>query len=167
MTDETTPDPADELGRDSDVDVAESPTGLLRQNPGLTQIALVWVGGAVGVTARYGVTAVVPPWREVPVATIGVNLLGAFLLGALLEALLKGRGDAARRTQLRLLLGTGVLGGFTTFSALSLDMVMLLQRGHVGTAFGYGLGTVVIGAAATALGIALVAAVRHRRGTLP
>lgn len=120
-------------------------------------IALVAVGGALGTGARYLLNAALPTWAGVPVAILGVNVLGAFLLGLLLERLagaaVVGR-SGVRLLRLRLLAGTGFLGGFTTYSALAADTVLLLAE-HPGRAVGYALGTVLLGAGATVLGIRL------------
>ncbi len=97
-----------------------------------------------------------------PLTTVGINLLGALLLGLLLEALVRSGPDAGGRRVIRLLLGTGLLGGFTTYSALATDSAVLLQGGNVSMALVYALGTVVLGGGATWLGIVLGAAL-HRR----
>ncbi|MWV47763.1 fluoride efflux transporter CrcB [Rathayibacter sp. VKM Ac-2803] len=124
-------------------------------------ILLVAAGGTVGTAARYGVSLLLPPLGDLPVATIVVNLTGALLLGLLLESLARrGPDDGGRRT-LRLLLGTGVLGGYTTYSTFSLDTVALLEAGRFAESVLYTAVTLVIGTAAAALGIAIAA--RRRR----
>lgn len=114
-------------------------------------LALVALGGAVGTALRLGVALVVPHVGGVDAAVLTVNVVGSFLLGALLEGLARRGDDTGRRRDLRLLLGTGVLGGFTTYSALAAGTVVLAGGG--GTA----------GAAATAAAgdvvLALVTAV--------
>ena len=85
-------------------------------------------------------------------ATLGINVVGALLLGALLELLADRSIDAGWSRRIRLALGTGVLGGFTTYSALATDTATLAAN-HPGRAIGYALGTVVIGAAASIVGI--------------
>lgn len=118
-------------------------------------LGLVFLGGATGTLARWGVGVVVPHVDGVPLGTAAVNLVGAFLLGALLEHL-AGRGpDVGRRRALRVTLGTGFCGGFTTYSALANDTDVLLRTGLVGHAIGYALGTVLVGLVAAALGIAV------------
>ncbi|WP_181025712.1 fluoride efflux transporter FluC [Rathayibacter rathayi] len=127
------------------------------------EILLVAAGGTVGTAARAAIGAALSPWGGVPIATLVVNLPGAFLLGLLLEALaLRGSDDGSRRT-LRLLLGTGVLGGFTTYSTFSLDSVALLQGEHGVEYLAYTGGSLVVGVLAAALGIA-VAGSRRRAG---
>ena len=118
-------------------------------------LALVAAGGAVGTAARAAITLVVEPVGGFPVAIFGINVVGAFVLGALLQALaLRGPDTGGRRT-VRLLVGTGVLGGFTTYSALSADSAQLLTDGGLGLALVYGLTTVVVGGLASWAGILL------------
>jgi CrcB protein len=122
---------------------------------------VVWFGGALGTGARYLLSGAVPHLLRVPVATVGINVLGAFALGVLLEALTRRGPDEGGRRLLRLLLGTGFLGGFTTYSALAMDTVSLARGGLVGHAFGYATTTVVVGGLASLAGMTLA---RHRRG---
>ncbi len=120
----------------------------------VANVALVAAGGAVGTGLRYGLTLVLPPQLGVPIAIFTVNIVGAFLLGVLLETLVEAGIDERRRRRLRLGIGTGIMGGFTTYSTLATDSVAL-ALGHPPVAVAYGLGTVVIGAAASLAGIAL------------
>jgi fluoride exporter len=102
-----------------------------------------------------------PTPAAVPLATLGINVVGAFLLGVLLERLAHhGRDDAPRR-RVRLGIGTGGLGGFTTYSALATETVTL-GAAHPGLAIAYALGTVVIGAAASIAGIAVARTLNRR-----
>ena len=125
-------------------------------------IALVFAGGTVGTALRELLAIWVPPVAGVAVVIVGINVVGAFLLGLLMETLTSRGPDEGRRRQLRLLLGTGVLGGFTTYSALATDTGLLLADDRLGTALLYALGTVVVGALASLAGITLAGA-RHRR----
>ena len=119
-------------------------------------VAVVALGGAVGTTARWAVSQ----WLGTssggwPTATFVVNLVGSFLLGVLLEALLR-RGEESQRGRLvRLGAGTGVLGGFTTFSSLALEMERLIAAGQVTMSAAYGVLSVVLGLLACLAGIAL------------
>lgn len=115
-------------------------------------VILVGAGGAVGTGLRYGLTVLVPHVQGIPVAILTVNVLGAFALGLLLETLAELGPDRGLSRRLRLGIGTGVLGGFTTYSSLAGDTV-LLALGSVPVALAYSVGTVIIGAAASMIGI--------------
>jgi CrcB protein len=130
-------------------------------------LGLVFLGGTVGTAAREGLGLLLPPvdlasGTQLPLTTLGINLVGALLLGLLLEALVRRGLDSGGRRTVRLLLGTGLLGGFTTYSALATDSVLLIHGGNVGLALAYALGTVLLGGMATWAGIVLGAAL-HRR----
>ena len=107
----------------------------------LTQVA---VGGALGSVLRFVTVSLVGG----PVATFAVNVLGSLVMGVLAVTL-------ASRAQLSPLLMTGVLGGFTTFSAFSLDALKLYETGQPGPAALYVAGSVLLSLAAVALGAAL------------
>ncbi|TFD07118.1 CrcB family protein [Cryobacterium sp. TMT1-66-1] len=130
-------------------------------------LGLVFLGGTVGTALREALGLMLPPvdrdGAHLPLTTLGINLFGALLLGLLLEALVRLGHDAGGRRTARLLLGTGLLGGFTTYSALATDSALLLHGGAIGLAIVYALGTVLLGGLATWLGIVLGAAL-HRRG---
>ena len=99
-------------------------------------------GGALGSGARHLVNVGMGRWLGpgFPWWTFFVNVTGCFLMGALIESLaLRFQGSIDLRT----LLATGVLGGYTTFSAFSLDFAVLLQRGEQGSAALYLIGSVV------------------------
>lgn len=124
-------------------------------------IGLVAAGGAVGSLARWALTAFVfvtdpAGW---PLGTLLVNVLGACALGMLLTAL----PVSPRAERARLLLGTGVLGGFTTYSLLATQIAEQLLGGEVWLALGYGLTTLVGGATATLLGVGVATALTRRR----
>lgn len=122
-------------------------------------LALVFVGGTLGTAAREALTLLMPAGSGLPWAILIANLAGAFALGVLLTALTRG-GDPRIRGSLRLLLGTGFLGGFTTYSALASDTALLFGAGEGALAVAYGVGTVVAGALATVAGILLASARR-------
>jgi len=107
----------------------------------LTQVAL---GGALGSVLRYLTLS----WVGAPVATLAVNVLGSFVMGIFFVAL-------TTRTQLSPLLMAGVLGGFTTFSAFSLDAWKLWQAGQTGGALAYIAASVGLSLIAVALGATL------------
>lgn len=124
-------------------------------NPRL--IALVAAGGMLGTGARYLLTASVPVGNGWPTATFVENLLGALLLGALLEALVRRGPETANQRWVRLALGTGVLGGFTTFSSLALELQRLLDDGSVLLAAAYATLSLCGGLSACLLGVVLAA----------
>lgn len=129
----------------------------------LPYLGLALIGGTLGTAAREAITLAFPPVNDVPWATMGINILGAFLLGLLLDGLARLGPDEGRRRRVRILVGTGLMGGFTTYSALATDTAGLLGAGDVGAGVAYGVGTVLIGGLATWAGIA-TATVAHKRG---
>lgn len=117
-------------------------------------VLLVAIGGAAGTAARSGITLAVPQLGAFPIATFLINVAGAFLLGMLLSALAAREGaDENRTLSIRLLAGTGFLGGFTTYSALATDTVLTAVGDSVGIALAYSVGTLVLGGVATWAGI--------------
>jgi CrcB protein len=128
-------------------------------------VASVAGGGALGSLARYGLSHALPTRGGWPLGTLTENLVGAFLLGLLLQWLLRRGHETRRRRWLRLTLGTGVLGGFTTYSAFALELRGLLATGRVGIAAAYGLASVVGGTLACVAGVARAGAVPRVRTT--
>lgn len=134
---------------------ASSPRPFLRPQ----SVALVALGGTFGAAAREGLVLSVPDAGHLPWAIVIANLAGAFLLGLLYEALNRSIPGRARGPRLRLLLGTGFCGGFTTYSTLAVGSVALAGWGGgpaahgLGWAAGYAFGTVLAGALATWCGI--------------
>ncbi|MFC6149424.1 MULTISPECIES: fluoride efflux transporter FluC [Mumia] len=118
-------------------------------------VAAVAAGGALGTTARAVLGEVLPHDGGIPYATLIANVTGAFLLGLLLERLLRTGDETPRRRLVRLGLGTGVLGGFTTFSSLALESVELTRADDAATAVVYAVGSVALGLAACVAGIVL------------
>lgn len=125
-------------------------------------IGLVAVGGTVGAAVREALVLAVPATGWFDSVIFCVNLSGALALGLLLESLLRLGPEDDRRRRLRLLLGTGVLGGYTTYSTLAVGTARLVADADLGGAAVYSLATVLLGALATWTGIAL-AARRHGR----
>ncbi|NOJ58596.1 fluoride efflux transporter CrcB [Arthrobacter sp. 260] len=146
------------------VSSATTPTPAERRphwRPGL--ILLVFVGGMAGTLCRYWLEGVVPRPLGLPVPTLAINLLGAFLLGLLLEALLRAGPDQGKLRSARLLLGTGLLGGFTTYSTFAVEAVALGIDGDAGWAALYVVISLIGGVLLSFAGIALASAL-HRRG---
>ncbi len=115
------------------------------------QLAWVMLGGAAGSGARYLVGIVVTQrvGTSFPWGTLGINLVGSLLLGLLWSWCDRGVLSPTSRTAL----GTGVLGGFTTYSTFSAEAAMLLSSGATGRAAAYLLATVIGGLAASFLGL--------------
>jgi CrcB protein len=110
------------------------------------------LGGAVGSVLRYwmnvGLVQLLGP--ELPYGTFAVNVVGSFLIGVLSVL---GAGHSWLGVELRLVLGTGVLGGFTTYSSFNLETLRLAQQGELARAVGYVALTLVSCLCAGALGL--------------
>ena len=117
-------------------------------------LLLVAVGGALGSVARYGATLGVNRWAgpAFPWGTLFVNIAGSFLIGLLMVWVLKA-GEA--RENARLLLVTGLMGGFTTFSSFSWETWRLIEDGRLAWAGANVLLSVAVCLLATAAGGAL------------
>lgn len=126
-------------------------------------VLVVITGGTAGSLARYGLSTVLPSPGGWPLPTLIINVAGAFLLGALLEALVRRGPDAGRLQVIRLLAGTGFMGAFTTYSALALETHTLLGAGRTADALIYIAATLLGGAAATVSGIRAAAGHHSRR----
>ena len=116
---------------------------------------IVFFGGGLGAALRHGVNLASARLlgTAFPYATLIENVTGSLVMG-LLAAYFAFRGDASQHW--RLFLMTGILGGYTTFSAFSLDTALLYERGEVGLALFYVLGSVVFSIAGLFAGLALV-----------
>jgi fluoride exporter len=109
----------------------------------MTAYLLVFLGGGLGAACRHGVNLAAArllgsgfPW-----GTFIVNVVGSVVMG-LIAAFFAFKAGSGWSQHFRLFLTTGILGGFTTFSAFSLDTVLLWERGEVGQAVAYVLGSV-------------------------
>ncbi|MEY4270285.1 MAG: fluoride efflux transporter CrcB [Pseudomonadota bacterium] len=120
----------------------------------MLSILPVMAGGALGAALRYLVGRALPPVgvSGFPVATLCVNLIGGFAMGMLAAWLTRGGGGEGWR----LFLGVGLLGGFTTFSAFSLDAMVMIDRGAWGLFASYALLSVLGSVAALAFGMMIV-----------
>jgi CrcB protein len=118
----------------------------------MLNLVLVAVGGAIGASLRHLVNfaalRLIGP--GFPWGTMAINVAGSLAMGVFIE-LLARRSNAPN--ELRLFVATGVLGGFTTFSAFSLDFAVLWERGAILPAFGYALGSVIVSIVALFLGL--------------
>ena len=118
----------------------------------------VAIGGALGACARYGVAQIM--LRQLgpgyPYGTLFVNIAGSFLMGILIELIALRWSPSP---EIRVLLVTGFLGGFTTFSAFSLDVALMVEKGETLSAAGYVLMSVFLSVAGLFAGLHLMRAV--------
>ena len=120
----------------------------------------VFVGGGFGAVLRWQLGRAMTGWLGVPIvtafpfATLAVNAAGSLAMGLLAGWLARHGGGGGE--QLRLLLGVGLLGGFTTFSAFSLEMVMLLERGNFLFALLYGILSIAMGITGLMVGLGVM-----------
>ena len=116
---------------------------------------LVFVGGGIGAALRHGVNVTLARWlgMHFPFHTLFENVSGSIVMGLLAGYFITAGGTPQ---SMRLLLTTGILGGYTTFSAFSLDAALLYERGELGLAALYVVGPVVLSIAGLFAGLALV-----------
>jgi CrcB protein len=116
---------------------------------------MVFIGGGIGAALRHGVNigAARLFGTSFPYGTLTVNIAGCLVMG-LLTGYFAFKGDVSQSW--RLFLTTGILGGFTTFSAFSLDVAVLYERGELGLAATYVLASVAVSLLAVFAGLALM-----------
>lgn len=116
-------------------------------------VLLVAVGGAIGASLRHlanlGALRLVGP--NYPWGTMAINVAGSFVMGLFIAVMARRHGGGSN--ELRLLVATGILGGFTTFSSFSLDFATLWERGATLPALGYALASVIGAIIALFLGL--------------
>jgi len=122
----------------------------------MTSFFTVALGGAIGASARHGLGLAMlrlfgPGF---PIGTLLANVIGGLLMGLLMGWLVRTSPENA--TSIRLFAGVGILGGFTTFSAFSLDAMRMLEAKSFGPFIGYVGASVVLSIAAVALGLMLM-----------
>ncbi|MGB7407334.1 MAG: fluoride efflux transporter CrcB [Pontixanthobacter sp.] len=127
----------------------------------LAATANVALGGAIGAALRYQIGRMLTGWLGAPAmsafpwATLFVNVVGSMAMGLLVGGLAGESGIGSSSDQWRLLIGVGLLGGFTTFSSFSLELMVLIERGDIAAALSYAFISVVSGL--TGLYIGLIA----------
>ncbi len=119
--------------------------------------ALVFLGAGIGGVLRHGVNLVSLKWlgASFPYGTMAINIIGSGVMG-LVAGFLAFKAGEGWTQNARLFLATGILGGFTTFSAFSLDAVLLWERGEAMLAAFYVIGSVALSLVALVAGLALV-----------
>jgi len=116
---------------------------------------IVFLGGGLGAALRHGVNLAMARWlgTQFPYGTFVANITGSIAMG-LIAAYFAFKGDASQHW--RLFFTTGILGGYTTFSAFSLDVALLYERGDIALALFYVAGSVVLAVAGLFIGLAIV-----------
>lgn len=116
---------------------------------------IVFLGGGVGAALRHGVNLLVARYAGTgfPYGTLVINVIGSLAMGLIAEYFALKAGLPQRA---RLFLTTGILGGFTTFSAFSLEVALLYERGQVAGAAIYVIASVLLAVGALFLGLAIV-----------
>ena len=122
----------------------------------MNQYLLVFLGGGIGSALRLGTYHLARMWfpPQFPWGTFSVNVIGGLVAGMVSGWLISRSAGGAAPAALFLM--TGVLGGFTTFSAFSVDAVLLFQRGSQGAAIFYVMASLILSIAAATLGLWLV-----------
>ena len=125
----------------------------------MIKLLLIALGGAVGTSMRYGIGLWVTRWfgQAFPFGTLAANVLGSFLLGVVMVSV--GEREVVG-VPLKLVLGTGVMGGFTTYSSFNLETIRLAEDGAWGRAGLYVSATLIACAVAAISGIALARSIR-------
>jgi CrcB protein len=123
----------------------------------------VALGGAIGAVMRYQLGRGMTHWlgpqvvTAFPWATLTANIIGSMAMGLLAGWIARHGGQTPiNGEQMRLLLGVGLLGGFTTFSAFSLEMMLLVERGQIASAITYSAVSVLAGLAALYIGLIIM-----------
>ncbi len=120
-------------------------------------VTAVALGGAIGSVARYFVSTIQSPtWTGFPYAIFIVNVSGGLIMGVLTELMALKFSVSA---EVRALLTTGILGGYTTFSTFSLESALLIQRQAYVTAAGYVVGSAILSIAALFCGLWIIRAI--------
>jgi CrcB protein len=116
---------------------------------------IVFLGGGIGAAMRHGINIAAARALGIafPYGTLLINITGSFIMGVV-AAYFAFKGDTSQHW--RLFLTTGILGGYTTFSAFSLDAALLYERGEIGMAALYVIASVAISVAGLFAGLALV-----------
>lgn len=110
----------------------------------MKQLLFIGLGGFIGSIARYGVSKLNISWQffNIPMGTLMVNIAGSLLIGLISGLVIS---SVVTNENLRLFLITGICGGFTTFSAFTLENLQLLQHGHYASAALYITSSILVG----------------------
>jgi CrcB protein len=147
------------------------PTGTMAPTPARTTAdhrsvsaaAMVFLGGAVGTVAREALDLATPE-AQLVLTTLVINVVGSFALAVVYAVLLGGRTTAASQRRVRLLVGTGFMGGFTTYGSFAVGVAAAAAHGSVTDAGVYAVASIVLGVLAALLGRAIVENLVRRSG---
>ena len=146
---------------DSDVDLHGPEQRREQRRDGLSVLAVIAAGGALGASARYGVALALPHGpNDWPWSTLLINVMGCLLIGVLMVLVLEVW--VAHRL-VRPFLGVGILGGYTTFSTYAVEAQQLIAAGRAGLALAYMVATVIAAVVAVQVGIIGTRMVAFRR----
>lgn len=121
-------------------------------------------GGVLGASLRAGLLTLIPsPNRGFPWTIFVINLVGSFILGLLIQGLTQGELDERKSKQIRLFFGTGILGGFTTYSTFVLQIHDQIASGQVILALSYLFLSLVLGVFCAAVGVLTASTVMSRK----
>ena len=154
-------------GADENGEPAGPRAARRRTLPPVGLIALVAVGGAVGTTIRYVVMTLLPVGAGFPTVIAAINVSGALLLGLLLEALVLVGSENSTRRNLRLLVGTGILGGYTTYGTFAVTEDGLIESMNAHDALLFGVPMIVAGIVAALAGAGLARLLRRSKEGTP
>ena len=144
--------------------MAPTPASRTPDHRSWTAALMVFVGGAIGTLTRESLDLVTPA-EFLLHTTFAINITGSFALSVLYTALVVRKRTPPVQRRVRLLVGTGFMGGFTTYGSFSVGVAAAASRGSVGDAALYAIGSIVLGIAAAVAGRALVDAVNARRAS--
>ncbi len=142
------------LDPDSDFDVAKDVKKVT-----FTDVLLVFAGGFMGGVLRHIAFSTLAKTT----AMLTVNIVGSLLLGFILESIILGGEETSYSKAMRLLLGTGCMGAFTTYSTFIANVSGIIQSGFYGTAIYLSFATIAVGLASALMGIVLARALHRER----
>jgi CrcB protein len=135
--------------------MAATPRRVIPDYRSWSAVGMVFLGGALGTMSRESLDLVTPA-NGLMVTTCAINIAGSFALAVVYTLLLARRRSATFQRRVRLLVGTGFMGGFTTYGSFAVGTASAARQGSVGDAALYALGSIVVGIVAALLGRWLV-----------
>lgn len=146
--------------------MAPTPVGERPDYRSWTAVLMVFLGGAGGTVVRESLDLLTPEDLLLH-ATFVINVVGSFALASVYAALVARRDSRAVQRRVRLLVGTGFMGGFTTYGTFAVGVAAAVSRGSLRDAALYSVGSIVLGVAAALAGRAVVERASRRHVTTP